>query len=984
MDPRDPQDSGPAHDPDRTAEMVPGSLQPPGQLRSGQTPIAKSDVTLGPEIRSALEFPTVPGYALVRELGQGGFGRVYEAVTSDAVAMRVAIKVVLHPDPAALRSFENEKKILANLVHPNIARYQASGVLDDGRPWMAMEFVEGMRLDKYCDREQLSTAERLTLFRKVCDAVQHAHEFGIWHLDLKPQNILVTLEGEPKLLDFGIAKVSRAIDSAAGSAHTRGFFTYLYSSPEQLRGEPLSSRSDVYNLGLILYELLTGTRVRNPGLEKIDEFVRAALQTDPEPPSLRVSRHTEHVGGNLDLGLTGTTTAQGGAGRLSRGLRGDLDNIVLMALRREPTKRYDSPKALAEDIGRHLENLPVEARRASVGYRFARQLQRHRLQVAASLVASVGVLGGSIASTMLWREAVDQRAHAEQREQETLAVLRFQEAQLANVSQGDAGAALFGEIEDRHRAALGALGKGQSEIDASVAALRAALSIVNPTDVAFSLIRNEVLPRSGARVEQDFAEARGLQASLFMTLGRTAYTIGDFQAAQSYFTKANSIHKSALGDSAAATLDSRRWLLCTEDPGDPLTRLNQAEALFADTRRALGANALETLESQRLYAQALLDAGRGVESASEYEQIAQLSGSTAPLGHDSIRDLGSLGEIYRRIGKIEESERVLREAVSKIKATSAASPRLRAEVLNNLGLTLTAFPCESRDYEAGLALFREVWELDKATDGEAHSNSLLSGANLAARLGARPEHAGEASVTYAKLRSVSAGLRVKSDEVLLLTNDYASWIFSRIGKPDATGSEPTIDELRAQLGAVEAAYEVLRVRLGEDDDACRRVAASIAMKRMQLGDSTDAENRLKRVIEAKVETLGGKPGHFEVLDLKADLAMAQASQGRWRDAVETLAEAQADGARDGLPLVSDARWNVACRYRNFLMQWASSAGEPGLGARIAEQEKAVEALRRARVAAGRCSDRDDSTDAVRVLAEVDVGSSGAAGPATHE
>lgn len=377
-----------------------------------------------------VDLPSIPGFTVVREIGSGGFGRVYEGVSTDGVGQRVAIKVLFQPSPSAARAFDNERKILANLNHPSIARYVSSGALDDGRPWMAMEFVEGMRLDKYCDREQLSTAERLSLFRKVCDAVQHAHEFGIWHLDLKPQNILVTLEGEPKLLDFGIAKVSRAIDSAAGSAHTRGFFTYLYSSPEQLRGEPLSSRSDVYNLGLILYELLTGTRVRNPEVEKIDEFVRAALQTDPEPPSLRVSHHTEHVGGKLDLGVTGTTTAQGGAGRLSRRLRGDLDNIVLMALRREPTKRYDSPKALAQDIERHLENLPVEARRASVGYRFARQLQRQRVPIAVAALVLISVTAGSIA---LW--AVSAKALADERSARSEQALESEGTQIGELAK---------------------------------------------------------------------------------------------------------------------------------------------------------------------------------------------------------------------------------------------------------------------------------------------------------------------------------------------------------------------------------------------------------------------------------------------------------------------------------------------------------------------------------------------------------------------
>ena len=364
----------------------------------------------------------VPGFRLLREIGHGGFGRVYEAVGTDDVAQRVAVKVLFRATPAAVRAFEAEKKILANLSHPNIARYIASGVLDDGRPWMALEYVEGLQIDRYCEREQLSTAERLALFTKICAGVQHAHEFGIWHLDLKPQNILVTLEGEPKLLDFGIAKISRAIDATTLLSQTRGFFTYLYSSPEQLRGEPLSSRSDVYNLGLILYELLTGSRVRNPKIEEIEEFVKAALQSDPEPPSARVVKSPQISGGPFDTGVTGTTTAQGGASRLSRRLRGDLDNIVLMALRREPTKRYESPSALAADIARHIDNLPVEARRASVGYRFARHLQRQRV--------SIGVVALALVATAATGFALWAKSEADKRE----LIVQGQEATAAELA----------------------------------------------------------------------------------------------------------------------------------------------------------------------------------------------------------------------------------------------------------------------------------------------------------------------------------------------------------------------------------------------------------------------------------------------------------------------------------------------------------------------------------------------------------------------
>jgi len=964
-------------DPDRTADMV------PGVSGSASAPNRGGDATLGPEIRAALEFPAVPGYTLVRELGEGGFGRVYEAVTSDAVGMRVAIKIIFHPDPAALRSFENEKKILANLVHPNIARYQASGVLGDGRPWMAMEFVEGMRLDRYCDRERLSTTERLGLFRKVCDAVQHAHEFGIWHLDLKPQNILVTVDGEPKLLDFGIAKVSRALDGTTRAAQSRGFFTYLYSSPEQLRGEPLSSRSDVYNLGLILYELLTGTRVRNPSVKEIDEFVRSALQADPELPSLRVSKHAEIIGGGLDTGTAGTATARGGSSRLSRTLRGDLDNIVLMALRREPTKRYESPKALADDVGRHLENLPVEARRASIGYRFARTLQRYRTPIAVGLIATICVTAAGIASTILWREAVAQRMEAERRERETLAVLRFQEEQLSNVSQSDAGIAIFGEIEDRYRAALQARGEKPQAIDASAVELRTCLNSVNPTDVAFSLVAREILARSGARVQQDFAGDRELQASVFMTLGRTAHAVGDSVSALDFFAKANALLRADAGEAAPATLESRRWMLVADQQGDPVGRLNAAAKLLQDSIAALGDDSQEALEARRFHALALAAAGRQAEATSAYEDIVRISDGIDPLGSAVIRDLSTLGEILRESGRIEDSERLLRDAIVRLKFSPTVPARLRHEVMHNLGTTLTSRPCAIREYEEGLRIFREVHQFDNETNGETHSSSLLSGSNLAACLAAKPEHAEEAQALYTKLMGIVAGLRVKSDEARLVINNHASWVFSRIGQPVAGMAAPSIEELRAQIAAVEDSYEAMRLQFGEQHEECLLLAASVAIKRLQIGESIEAEKRLREVIPALAAHYGGRGGHFRVLDLKADLAMALASRGRWQDAVDTLAEAQSDGERDGLPPISDARWNIACRLGSFLKQWSAANGAPGIDAQLAEQEKTIEVLRRARAAVGRCGERDAGVHLVRAL-EIRGGGQGRAAGAEAE
>lgn len=384
---------------DAAAPDAPTSTSPPLAARDPEGELPPTVPMPTPRAIDLLGAEGIAGYRILREIGRGGFGRVYEAQTDDDLRLRVAIKVLDRFSPESVRRFQTERSILAHLQHPNIARYIDSGVLGNDRPWIAMEYVEGLPLDRYCEREQPSVADRLGIFRTICDAVQVAHDVGIWHLDLKPDNILVTLDGTPKLLDFGIAKVSeRSLAAGSHSTDDRAALTYLYSSPEQLRREPLSGRSDVYNLGLILYELLTGTPARRWIAGEAEAVLREVLSQDPEPPSQRVDRLSKSgtSPSGASLAASGKTSL---LRRRSRVLRGDLDNIVMMALRREPGRRYASPRAIAEDLERHLESVPVEARRASAGYRFARSLQRHRVAVA---VAGLALLALAAAATAMW------------------------------------------------------------------------------------------------------------------------------------------------------------------------------------------------------------------------------------------------------------------------------------------------------------------------------------------------------------------------------------------------------------------------------------------------------------------------------------------------------------------------------------------------------------------------------------------------------
>lgn len=326
-------------------------------------------------------------YRIVREAGRGGMGAVYEAERADgAYEKRVALKLVRHwllDEEIALRRFREERQILASLEHPGIARLLDGGVTDAGLPWFAMEYVEGTAIDQYCDDNRLAIDARLRLFLTVCDAVQYAHRLGVVHRDLKPANILVTPEGEVKLLDFGIAKLvavdNRATNDVNAEALTgvgERLMTPEYASPEQVRGDSVSSASDVYSLGVLLYKLLTGQHVYKISGLPPRAIGRLVLEETPEPPSEAVARDASVAEQVSEA--RGTTVD-----RLRGQLRGDVDRIVLTAIRREPERRYASAAALAADVRRHLDGLPVSARPDNAVYRARKFAQRYARGLAA-------------------------------------------------------------------------------------------------------------------------------------------------------------------------------------------------------------------------------------------------------------------------------------------------------------------------------------------------------------------------------------------------------------------------------------------------------------------------------------------------------------------------------------------------------------------------------------------------------------------------
>ena len=352
----------------------------------------------------------VPGdrighYKLLQKIGEGGCGVVFMAEQEEPIRRRVAFKIIkLGMDTkAVIVRFEAERQALALMDHPNIAQVFDAGATDTGRPFFVMELVRGIRITDFCDEHQLPTRARLDLFIKVCQAVQHAHQKGIIHRDLKPSNILVTLHdgvAVPKVIDFGIAKASqgRLTDKTVFTAFEQFIGTPAYMSPEQaeLSGLDIDTRSDIYSLGVLLYELLTGRppfdaqELLKAGL---DEMRRRIREVEPPRPSTRLNT----------LANDALTTTAGHhhteAPKLIKLVRGDLDWIVMRCLEKDRTRRYPTASGLAVDIQRHLSNEPVVARPPSARYRFQKAVRRHRAVVATAAAVTVALIAGTVVST---------------------------------------------------------------------------------------------------------------------------------------------------------------------------------------------------------------------------------------------------------------------------------------------------------------------------------------------------------------------------------------------------------------------------------------------------------------------------------------------------------------------------------------------------------------------------------------------------------
>jgi serine/threonine-protein kinase len=802
-----------------------------GFLGEEAFPVAPS-----PPAGSSLLSRFIGPYRLLRTLGRGGMGEVYLGVREEPFKQYVAVKILRYVSGGAeaAQRFEMERQILASLSHRNIAR-----LVDGGTSWMeaeadrpdlsylAMEYVDGLPITDYSDRHRLPVDGRLELFLQVCDAVHYAHQNLVVHRDLKPSNILVTESRDVKLLDFGVAKLLNPVMFGLQVPATRTLFRMMtpnYASPEQVRGENVTTASDVYSLGVILYEMLSGHRPYSISTSSPGEIERIVCLDEPAPPSLRVG--SDELADGTAEPVTPAAVAKARSAtpeRLRRRLSGDLDNIVMKALRKEPHLRYSSVEMFAVDVSRHLAGMPVEARRSTVLYRGRKFFDRHRMGVVLSALIAVLLLAGGMA--VLWQ------------------------ARLARSER------------DRARELL-------ARSEAVSGFLMGLFEASDPDESRGDTLSSYELLDRGVRRAEELSDLPRTQAELLSVVGSVYMSLGQFETAEPILERALSLRRQVLGEShadVAASLNQLAYLL------DNQARYARAEELYREAlamRRSLPGEDLAEAESLNDLAGLLRRRGRAGEALPLAEEALRVY--REHLSSEDVliaESLNNLGLISQELGFYDSAMEYFRDALTMNRRLLGEGHPDVAINLSNIAYLLR----RQGDYDAAEPFAREAVALRRSVYGDTHPRLALSLHNLGSLLHEKGDLAGADSLYREALAMRRLALGSEHPRVAESLNGLALLLSEQ-------GRHAEAEEMMSQSLAMR------RRLLGPRHPDIAYSLNNMAVVLRRKGDLPAAQMLVEESLVLRREVLGERhPGVGRALQSLASILRERGEAGRARD-----------------------------------------------------------------------------------------------------
>ena len=629
-------------------------------------------------------------YRIEKLIAQGGMGLVYLGERDDEVKQKAAVKIISpgYVSETVLKRFQNERQTLANLNHPNISKLLDGGITDDGIQFLVMEYIDGIPVDNYCDEKYLTIDERLNLFLKIASVVGYAHHNLIVHRDLKPSNILITQEGEPKLLDFGIAKILSAEINEEEAITIKGVvnFTPEYASPEQVNGEPITTASDVYSLGVILYKLLTGHNPYRIKTKFPSEIKKIVTQSEPQKPSEIIYTTSEKKLGEQIIEVSPnivSKTREGTIEKLHKKLVGDLDNIISKAIRKEPERRYSSIELLTEDINRYLNDQPVRAHKDSFNYRAEKFIKRNKTAVITALTIMLLIL-----------------------------------------------AAIGGIIWQSH---LTAIERDNAKLEAEKANqiksfLLNMMSAPDPKEDGRDVKIIDVIEKASSSLTSELNGNEKIEAEIRTIIGNTYQNLGIFDSAEVEMKRALEINKKLFGEnSVEAALSLKNLGQVYHYAGD----FEKTEELYTKSLNLLKQNKntppFELARSLDLYGSLLTDKGDYQKAeAITYEALLMAENAKGPDDYEVLTIKNNLATAYNYNDKLDKADSLYKICLNGFRKKFGNVHIRVASLLNNIAF----INIYKKDHKGALPYLNESVDIKRKLLGEDHPDLILAYSNL--------------------------------------------------------------------------------------------------------------------------------------------------------------------------------------------------------------------------------------------------------------